>query len=100
MPVPGKEVFALGADFGPAPHDPLRPRQPAQQQRSVALDHHPPVQQNDHPDVGPGADQPPEALLELEGGVGQQVPHEAVLALLGQAFQPGRGQGLRRNLER
>jgi len=99
-PVPGEEVFALGANLGPAPHNPLRPGQSAQQQRAVPLDHHPPVQQDHHPDVGPGPDQPAEALLELEGGMGQQVPHEAVLTLFGQTLQPGRGQGLRRNLER
>ena len=96
----GEEILDLGPHLRPTSQDAFRPRQSAKHERAVPLGQHPTVQEHHHADVGPGADQAPEALLEFEGGQGEQVVEESILALLGQAFQPCRRDRLRRHLER
>src|SRR5438552_2509157 len=98
--MPREEILTLRENLGPWSDNPLSARQPAQHQGSVAFGQHPAIEQDHDSDVGAAPNQPPEALLELEGRVRQQIAHEAVFALLRQALEPRRRERLRRNLER
>ena len=80
-------------------HEPRRGRQPVENHRAVPLGHHTRVQQYDRPYVAPAANQASEPLLELEGGIRDQVVHEAVQAPRLQALQPRGRERLRRHLE-
>src|SRR5438874_7061673 len=94
-----KELLASAAHIGPVAHEPRRGGQPFEDHRTVTFRNHPRIQQHDRPDVPAAADQAPESLLELEGGVRDQVVREAVQPPRLQTLQPRGREGLSRNLE-
>ena len=59
-------------------HDPRAVGQGAEKGAAVGLGHDPGVEDDHDPPVGPGPDQPAEALLELDHGFGDLVFHERV----------------------
>src|SRR4051812_46964987 len=87
--VAGEEVLALPAYLPPIAHPLVGAREAAEPQRAVPLRDHARVEQPHDAEVLRTADEPPEALLELEGGVREEVAHEAVLSLLRQALEAG-----------
>ena len=74
--------------------------QRAQESATVGLGHDAGVEDDDDTPVGPGPDQPAEALLELDHGLGNLVFHERVSASLADVFQAGLEQGMAGNAER
>src|SRR6478609_2554607 len=99
-PVPGEEVLDLGAYMPPAPRHLLGAGEPVEDLLAVSLLQHPRVHQDHYPDIGAAPDQPSEPLLQLEGGVREEIPREAILPLLRQALESRRGDRFTRDLER
>ena len=76
--------------------DPRAIRQRVQERPPVGLGQDPRVEDHDDAAVGPGADQPAEALLELDDGLGHLVLDERVAAALADLLEPGLQQRMAR----
>src|SRR5437763_2989395 len=87
-PPPREELLAGVPDLLPPPHDARRRGQALQHQLPVPLCDDPPVQQHHGAHVRLAPDQPAESLLQLEGGVGDEIVHEAVQTLRLEPLEP------------
>src|SRR5439155_18101221 len=77
-PVSGEELLTSAPHVRPVPDHPGGPGQAVEDHGPIALGHHPPVEQHHGPHIGPAPDQAAEALLELEGSIGDEVMCEPV----------------------
>src|SRR6184192_4360391 len=98
--MPRKELLTGAPHVRPVPDHPGGLGQSLEDHRSIALGYDPPVEQHHRPQIRPAADQAPEPLLELQGGVGHEVVGEAVQAPGLDALEPGGGERLGGHLER
>src|SRR5438309_11295787 len=97
--VTGEEFLARLAHVVPASDHALRRGQSLEDERAIPLRDDAPIQEDYGADVRFAADQPAEALFQLERRVRYEIMAEAVQPLRFEALEPRGGEGLARHLE-
>src|SRR3989441_11148135 len=95
----GEEFLAGVAHVFPAADDALRRRQSLEDERAIPLRDDATIQEDYGADVRFAADQPAEALFQLERRVRDEIMAEAVQPLRLEALEPRGGEGLPRHPE-
>ena len=95
----GEKLLARLAHVLPASDHALRRGQSLEDERAIPLRDDAPIQEDYGADVRFAADQPAEALFQLERRVRYEIMAEAVQPLRFEALEPRGGEGLARHLE-